>query len=227
MQTIDKQAILDVLNSLEVIEQNGGESAYLLVENNVENHKKLNAVGVPSKTINNYGDDETFCILALALSEGYADHYNVFKGGLVLEPESHKETETRLENHFEEQWHSNRFQFLYMEASKGVNRDYKNLKALCDQLKEKQVGDFIHFKNSKTKNYEILIKNERFIIAASKSRNEYTIIDTEYGVCGPSNRTFGISVKSEESLKETLENLTNGEMYLSYRNSAPIDVVLA
>ncbi|MGE6515178.1 hypothetical protein [Lysinibacillus sphaericus] len=88
MQTIDKQAVLDVLNSLEVIEQNGGENAYLLVGNNVENHKKLNALGVPSKTINNYGDEETFCILALALSEGYADYYNAFKGGLVLEPEN-------------------------------------------------------------------------------------------------------------------------------------------
>ncbi|WP_337982817.1 MazG nucleotide pyrophosphohydrolase domain-containing protein [Lysinibacillus sp. C5.1] len=94
MQSIDKQAILDVLNSLEVIEQEGGESAYLLVKNNVENHKKLNAVGVPSKTINNYGDKETFCILALALSEGYADHYNAFKGGLVLEPENRIEIET-------------------------------------------------------------------------------------------------------------------------------------
>ena len=90
----------------------------------------------------------------------------------------------------------------------------------------KEIGEFIQFKESRTKNYEILIKNERFIIAASKSRNQYTIVDTEYGVCGPSNRIFGISVKSEESLKEALENLMNGEMYLSYRNSAPIDAVL-
>ena len=98
MQSIDKKAILDVLNSLEVIEQEGGESAYLLVKNNVENHKKLNAVGVPSKTINNYGDEETFCILALALSEGYADHYNAFKGGLVLEPENRIEVESGSPN---------------------------------------------------------------------------------------------------------------------------------
>lgn len=133
---------------------------------------------------------------------------------------------TALKNHFEEQWNSNRFQFLYMEANMGVNRDYESLKALCAQLKEKQVGEFIHFKEGKTKNFEILIKNERFIIAASKSRNEYTIVDTDYGVCGPSNRTFGISVKSEESLKEAMEGLVKGEMYLSYRHSAPIDAVL-
>ncbi|MDM5233450.1 hypothetical protein [Lysinibacillus pakistanensis] len=113
-----------------------------------------------------------------------------------------------------------------MEANAGVNRDYESLKAFCDQLKEKQVGEFIQFKERKTKNFEIVVKNERFIIAASKRRNDYTIVDTDYGVCGPSNRTFGISVKSEESLKETLEDLTNGEMYLSYRNSAPIDAVL-
>ncbi|MFY0519336.1 hypothetical protein ACOMCU_16135 [Lysinibacillus sp. UGB7] len=133
---------------------------------------------------------------------------------------------TALKNYFEEQWNSNRFQFLYMEANMGVNRDYESLKALCDQLKEKQVGEFIQFKEGKTKNFEILIKNVRFIIAASKSRNEYTIVDTDYGVCGPSNRTFGISVKSEESLKEAMEGLVKGEMYLSYRHSAPVDAVL-
>lgn len=133
---------------------------------------------------------------------------------------------TALKNHFEEQWNSNRFQFLYMEANTEVNRDYESLKAFCEQLKEKQVGEFIQFKKGKTKNFEIVVKNERFIIAASKSRTEYTIIDTDYGVCGPSNRTFGISVKSEESLKEAMEGLVKGEMYLSYRHSAPIDAVL-
>lgn len=73
MKTIDKQAILDVLNSIEVIEQNGGENAYILVENNAANHEKLNAVGVPSEAINKYGDEVTFCILALAFCEGYAN----------------------------------------------------------------------------------------------------------------------------------------------------------
>jgi hypothetical protein len=133
---------------------------------------------------------------------------------------------TTLKKHFEEQWHKNRFQFLYMEENKEIKRDYENLKTLCDRLKEKQVGEIIQFKESRTENFEILIKNERFIIAAPKSRNHYTIIDTEYGVCGPSNRTFGISVKSEDSLKEAMEGLTKGDIYLSYRYSAPIDVVL-
>ncbi|MGE7114684.1 hypothetical protein [Lysinibacillus sp. NPDC047702] len=86
MKTIDKQAILDILNSLEVIEQNGGESSYILVENNAANHEKLNALGVPSEAINKYGDEETFCFLALAFSEGYANDFNAFEGGLILEP---------------------------------------------------------------------------------------------------------------------------------------------
>ena len=85
MKTIDKQAILNVLNGLEVIEQNGGEDAYILVENNAANHEKLNAVGVPSETINKYGDDETFCILALAFNEGYANELEYSK--LVLRPD--------------------------------------------------------------------------------------------------------------------------------------------
>lgn len=85
MKTIDKQAILNILNGLEVIEQNGGENAYILVENNAANHEKLNAVGVPSEAINKYGDDETFCILALAFSEGYANELEYSK--LVLRPD--------------------------------------------------------------------------------------------------------------------------------------------
>ena len=83
---------------------------------------------------------------------------------------------TALKNHFEEQWNSNRFQFLYMETNMGVNRDYESLKAFCSRLKEKQVGEFIQLKVGKTKNFEIVVKNERFIVAASKSRNEYTIV---------------------------------------------------
>lgn len=76
MKTIEKKRVLDVLNNLDVIETNGGDEAYILVENNEENHKQLNAVGISSETINKYGDEETFCALALAFSEGYADMYD-------------------------------------------------------------------------------------------------------------------------------------------------------
>lgn len=79
---MDKQAILDVLNSLEVVEQQGGEDAYILVSNNNENRTKLNAVGVLSDILGKYGDEEEFCILALALGEGYCDDYR--NGQLVL-----------------------------------------------------------------------------------------------------------------------------------------------
>lgn len=76
MKIAEKKRVLDVLNSLDVIETNGGEEAYILVENNKENHELLNDVGVPSETINGFGDEETFCILSLAFSEGYADLYD-------------------------------------------------------------------------------------------------------------------------------------------------------
>ncbi|MEC0089362.1 hypothetical protein [Paenibacillus macquariensis] len=67
--------ILDVLNSLEVVEQEGGDSAYILVENTPETRAKLNAVGVTDEQIMAFGDEETFCILSLACHEGYADGY--------------------------------------------------------------------------------------------------------------------------------------------------------
>lgn len=73
MKTIDKNKVLDVLNSLEVVEE--GSEGYILVENSPEVHEKLNALGVASKTINKYGDEETFCIIALAFTEGYANEF--------------------------------------------------------------------------------------------------------------------------------------------------------
>lgn len=79
---MNKQAILDVLNSMDVIEMNGGDDAYILVANDEENRKKLNAVGVSDDTIIRYGDEKTCCILALACSEGYADDYD--KGKFIL-----------------------------------------------------------------------------------------------------------------------------------------------
>ncbi|MGG4453785.1 hypothetical protein [Brevibacillus porteri] len=79
---MNRQAVLDILNSLEVVETNGGEDAYILVENSEEIRKKLNAVGVADEVINRYGDDEAFDVLALAYAEGYTDYYE--KGQFVL-----------------------------------------------------------------------------------------------------------------------------------------------
>ncbi len=93
---MDKQAVLDVLNSLEVIESNGGDDAYILVANDEETRAKLNAVGVSSETIQRYGDDETFCILALAFGEGYADEYR--DGKLVLWGPIDDELRSRVSN---------------------------------------------------------------------------------------------------------------------------------
>ncbi|WP_121639521.1 hypothetical protein [Virgibacillus sp. Bac330] len=73
---MERQKVLNVLNKLEVIETNGGDSAYMLVENNEENQELLKEAGIPLETALKYGDEETFCILALAYCEGYADLYD-------------------------------------------------------------------------------------------------------------------------------------------------------
>lgn len=78
---MDKQAVLDVLNSFEVVDQNGGDDAYILVDNNDINRSKLHEVGVTDKEIHDAGDNETFCILALAMNGKYADDY---EGKLIL-----------------------------------------------------------------------------------------------------------------------------------------------
>lgn len=80
---MNKQAVLDALNNLEVFEQQGGEDAYVLVKNSKENREKLLAVGVTNEEIDAAGDDETFCILALSFNQNqYADDY--MDGKLIL-----------------------------------------------------------------------------------------------------------------------------------------------
>ncbi len=69
----NKQIVLDVLNSLEVVETEGGDYSAILVDNSPENRAKLNAVGVTDEQINQYGDEETFCILSLAFHMGFAN----------------------------------------------------------------------------------------------------------------------------------------------------------
>lgn len=76
MNFIERQRVIDALNSLEIIESNGGEGAYALFENNEENRAILNEVGITDEVINGYGDEETSCILAIGFSEGYADLYD-------------------------------------------------------------------------------------------------------------------------------------------------------
>ncbi|CAI8779219.1 hypothetical protein EMIT07CA2_10234 [Brevibacillus sp. IT-7CA2] len=48
--------------------------------------RKLNAVGITDEVINQYGDDESFDVLALAFAEGYTDYYTDYytKGKFVL-----------------------------------------------------------------------------------------------------------------------------------------------
>lgn len=88
MNFFEKKRVLDVLNSLEVIETNGGDAPYILVENSKENRKLLNEVGITNEVIDKYGDEEMFCVLALAFTEGLADYYEsgkLFYRGLTKE----------------------------------------------------------------------------------------------------------------------------------------------
>lgn len=94
---MEKQEVLNVLNSLEVIERQGGEDCYILVANNEENRANLNAVGVTDDEIKAAGDDGTFCILALAFNCGrYADEYR--DGKLILWGELDDEFRYRVMN---------------------------------------------------------------------------------------------------------------------------------
>lgn len=75
---MNRQPIIDVLNEMlrnDVVDSNGGEDAYLLVEDNEVNRSKLRKVGIADEQISNFTDDDCFCILALAFNEKLADDY--------------------------------------------------------------------------------------------------------------------------------------------------------
>lgn len=72
---MDKQKVLDVLNGLNVVEQYGGDDFSILVESSEGNFRKLEEVGISRELALSYGDEELFCIAALAFGEGYADVY--------------------------------------------------------------------------------------------------------------------------------------------------------
>jgi hypothetical protein len=75
MNKVLRERALHFLNQMEVIESQGGEETYALVENNEESRYLLTEAGIPLETALKYGDEETFCIVALACSEGYATWY--------------------------------------------------------------------------------------------------------------------------------------------------------
>lgn len=80
MDKVQKQAVLDVLNSFEVQDSQGGEDCYILVESSEENLAALEAVGIDREKALSYGEDGTFCIAALAFDMGIADVWRAGEG---------------------------------------------------------------------------------------------------------------------------------------------------
>lgn len=65
------QAFVNVLNELQgsVFESNGGDDAYKLVENTAAVREKIRAFGITEQEIKNAGDEDSFCLLALAFGK--------------------------------------------------------------------------------------------------------------------------------------------------------------
>jgi len=62
-----------------------------------------------------------------------------------------------------------------------------------DSVQELTIGDKVYFLEGKPNVFTVRAKKENFIIATSYDVPEgiqYTIIDTDKGVCGPHDRTF-------------------------------------
>ena len=73
MGIINSKDVIDVLNSLEVVEFQSGEDPYISVADSKENRGKLTGIGVSNEVIDKYSDKEHICILSLATTEDYSD----------------------------------------------------------------------------------------------------------------------------------------------------------
>lgn len=127
-----------------------------------------------------------------------------------------------LKEKYERFWRSERFRFLYHGYD--LKDDYTPLQELAQSISEKEVGDNIIFSDSEP--FTVVGKKGNFVIVGTENRDVYSIIDTEYAVCGPSNLVFGISIKKDEDIEDALADLISGESYISYRNSLPIDAAI-
>lgn len=130
-----------------------------------------------------------------------------------------------LKEHYENEWNANRYLFKYYHGFDAVNYDYNGLHAVCEEMKQLAIGDVFKFKP----NLNMIVKgrNERFIIAATKSGKTYTVVDIVSGLCGPTDRTFEMTdFKDIESVNVLIERLSVGEHNLSYRHSVPINMVV-
>jgi len=87
MDKEQKQAVLNVLNDLEWVDTQGGEEGWILVESSEENLQALEEVGISRELALGYGDEETFCVAALAFGEKIADVWDSEKGLIMYSEE--------------------------------------------------------------------------------------------------------------------------------------------
>lgn len=87
MDKTQKQAVLNVLNDMEWIDTQGGEEGWILVESSEENLQALEEVGISRELALGYGDEETFCVAALAFGEHLADVWDPEKGLIMYSEE--------------------------------------------------------------------------------------------------------------------------------------------
>lgn len=86
---LTNQEKLDLLNSLEVIDQEGGEDLYVLVENNDKNREVLSKI-VPDvdEYVRQVGDSETIDLVLAAFEYADADYYTGSKFKTITKDEA-------------------------------------------------------------------------------------------------------------------------------------------
>ncbi|MFS1519645.1 hypothetical protein V1503_24780 [Bacillus sp. SCS-151] len=103
---------------------------------------------------------------------------------------------------------------------------------MIESLTKLNVGDKVYFLQSNPDTFIVQAKKENYIVATSHEVEEgiqYTIIDTDKGMCGPHDRTFNFyDFNKKESMEELIDHLIQKRkgITLSRRHSAPVSLVL-
>jgi len=95
-------------------------------------------------------------------------------------------------------------------------------------LLDLNVGDKVYFLNGSPKIFEVQGKLEKFIVATSKSKATYTIIDVEEEICGPHDRVFNLyDFADKKNVEELLKDLVHASKMDPHDDDDAIDICIS
>lgn len=104
------------------------------------------------------------------------------------------------------------------------------MKKITSKLSHFKIGDQIHFKDDNAIFIVRALKGNFIFATTINTGKQYTIIDIDAGICGPTDRVINTyDFKKQEDIEKCLDDLINGAyggMYISERHRASVEDVI-